>query len=88
LLACNNNRITLESLLDEMTNREVLTRLPEHPYTLKQFSSYDSNSTAPDKPGWFANDDYTQFIREENTEGRREFVLLMPEAPALWYAGG
>jgi hypothetical protein len=86
--SCNNNRITLESLLDEMTDREVLTRLPVHPYTLKQFSSYDRRSTSPGEPGWFANDDYTRFIREENNEGRREFVLFDaggPGAVVRWW---
>ena len=71
----------MESLLNEMTDREVLTRLPEQPYTLKQFSSYDRKSTGPDVPGWFANEDYTQFIREEENNGRREFVLLDAEGP-------
>lgn len=81
LFSCNKSKVTLESLLDEMTDREVLTRLPEHPYALKQFSSYDRRSTSPDEPGWFANDDYTRFIREENTNGRREFVLFDSEGP-------
>ncbi len=79
--SCNSKKVTLESLLAEMTDREVLTRLPEQPYTLKQFSSYDRKSTGPDEPGWFANDDYTQFIREEDNNGRREFVLFDAEGP-------
>ena len=62
--SCGSRKVTMESLLNEMTDREVLTRLPEQPYTLKQFSSYDRKSTGPDVPGWFANEDYTLFIRE------------------------
>ena len=81
LSSCNSKKVTLESLLNEMTDREVLTRLPKDPYTLKQFSSYDRKSIAPDEPGWFANDDYTQFIREEENNGRREFVLFDAEGP-------
>ncbi|MBW6536721.1 MAG: DUF2961 domain-containing protein [Mariniphaga sp.] len=81
LSSCGNKKVSMKSLLHEMTDREVLTRLPEHPYTLKQFSSYDRTSTAPDDPGWFANEDYTQFIREEENNGRREFVLFDAEGP-------
>jgi hypothetical protein len=81
LFSCDSKKVTLESLLNEMTDREVLTRLPEEPYTLKQFSSYDQASTSPDEPGWFANADYTQFIREEENNGRREFVLFDAEGP-------
>ncbi len=81
LSSCGSKKVTMESLLNEMTNREILTRVPEHSYTLKQFSSYDRKSTAPDEPGWFANDDYTQFIREEENKGRREFVLFDAEGP-------
>src|SRR5690554_1832361 len=69
LSSCNSESITMESLLVEMTDREVITRFPENAYTLKQFSSYDRLSTSPDEPGWFANDDYTQFIREEYNDG-------------------
>jgi hypothetical protein len=79
--ACSNKKISMEFLLNKMTNWEVLTRLPEHPYALKQFSSYDRKSTTPNEPGWFANDDYTQFIREEENNGRREFVLFDAEGP-------
>ena len=79
-VSCNREEITMASLLQEMTSRELLTRLPGEPHTLRQFSSYDRRSTAPGEPGWFANDDYTQFIREENN-GRREFVLFDAEGP-------
>lgn len=81
LSACNSTTITMETLLEEMTNREVLTRFPEEAYTLKQFSSYDRKSTAPNEPGWFANDDYTRFIREEENNGRREFVMFDADGP-------
>ncbi|MRR23780.1 DUF2961 domain-containing protein [bacterium] len=38
-------------------------------------------SVHPDSSGWFANNDYTQFIREETNDGRREFVMLDAEGP-------
>jgi len=81
LFSCTNEKITLESLLQEMTDREVLTCFPAPSYTVKQFSSYDQRSISADKEGWFANSDYTHFIREETNNGRREFVLLDTDGP-------
>ncbi|MEE4215090.1 MAG: glycoside hydrolase family 172 protein [Bacteroidales bacterium] len=73
--------VTFHSLMTEMTDRQELSKYPETPYKLKQFSSYDRRSVAPGEEGWFANADYTQFIREEENEGRREFVLFDHEGP-------
>lgn len=81
LSSCNKEKVTLESLLKEQTDRAALTCFPEDSYQLKQFSSYDRNSVSPDSLGWFANADYTQFIREEQNAGRREFVLLDADGP-------
>lgn len=81
MISCNQKTITLESLLDEMTDRQGLTHYPEPYYSVRQFSSYDRQSIAPDQEGWFANADYTQFIREEENEGRREFVLFDTDGP-------
>ena len=81
LFSCTNEKITLESLLQEMTDREALTHFPSPAYTIKQFSSYDQKSTGPDKEGWFANNDYTHFIREETNNERREFVLFDSNGP-------
>lgn len=78
---CTNKKVNLETLLTEMTDRTELTYFPEIPYSLKQFSSYDRKTVSPDNPDWWANDDYTQFIREENNEGRREFVLFDTDGP-------
>ena len=74
--SCSNKKVTLESLLTEMTDRSALTYFPENTYSLKQFSSYDRKTISPDNNDWWANADYTQFIREENNAGRREYVLF------------
>lgn len=79
--SCTNEKITLESLLQEMTDRENLTYFPAPSYTVKQFSSYDQRSVSATQEGWFANRDYTHFIRKENNEGRREFVLFDDNGP-------
>jgi len=81
LTSCTQETITLGSLLDEMTNREGLTYFPQPDYSVKQFSSYDRLSKSPDSEGWYANRDYTHFIREEDNNGRREFVLFDAEGP-------
>lgn len=82
LCSCTgNNQITLGTLLDEMTDRHAITVYPEPGYKLKQFSSYDRRSIGPGEEGWYANADYTQFIREEENQGRREFVMFDHEGP-------
>ncbi|MFI5378404.1 MAG: DUF2961 domain-containing protein [Tepidisphaerales bacterium] len=73
--------ITLQSLLGEMIDRDRLARWPEPAYTCKQASSYDRASVAPDKPGWFANNDTAQFIRTEKTAGREEHVMMDADGP-------
>jgi hypothetical protein len=77
----NDNVITFRSLLKEMADPEAVTRFPDPGYRLVQYSSYDRLSIHPDSAGWFANNDYTHFIREEMNEGRREFVMLDAEGP-------
>ncbi len=81
LFSCNKKEISVESLLKEMTDRTAITNFPKNEYSLKQFSSYDRKSVSPDDNGWWANADYTQFIREESNFGRREFVLFDADGP-------
>jgi len=84
LSSCSRNKvITLDCLLSEMPDRYSITEFPDPPYNLEQFSSYDRRSVGPDEEGWFANADYTQFIREEENNGRREFVLFDHQGPGV-----
>lgn len=73
--------VSLKTLLMEMTDREALAEFPDAVYQVRQFSSYDRRSIHPDSAGWFANNDFTHFIREELTDGRREFVMFEDEGP-------
>ena len=74
--------ISLKTLLQEMTDRSVLARWPEYAYTCKQFSSYDrSSNNMTDKRAWFGNFDQGQFIRQEENEGRTEYVMMDAEGP-------
>lgn len=81
LAACQPKIITLESLLNESTNRMGQTITPVPAYKIGQFSSYDRRSTSPDEEGWFANRDYTHFIRTEEIEGRKEYVMFDAAGP-------
>jgi hypothetical protein len=78
--ACTET-ITLESLLREMPDRRQLSYTPDPPYRLRQISSYNRASVRPDTAGWFANADMSHFIRVEENEGRREFVLFDAPGP-------
>ncbi|HEX3602064.1 MAG TPA: glycoside hydrolase family 172 protein [Lacipirellulaceae bacterium] len=74
--------ISLNSLLDEMINRDALARLPSPAYTCRQFSSYDRDSKNPDdRSTWFANWDRSQFVRTEKTNGRDEHVMMDADGP-------
>jgi hypothetical protein len=73
--------VTVRSLLEEMTDREAAARFPDPSFTCRQFGSYDRGSVAPDKPGWFANDDRSQFLRVETNGVRRECVMLDAKGP-------
>ncbi|MEI6865310.1 glycoside hydrolase family 172 protein [Flavicella sp.] len=77
------NTVTIESLLNEMINRDALASFPESNFRLKQGSSYNRASKSPsDSVGWFTNHDYNSsesdhnFIRTEETNGKKEWVLM------------
>ncbi len=84
--------VTLESLLNEMVDVESIARWPQHEFICKQASSYDRSKVAPDKPGWFANHDNTQYIREEVHEHRKEQVMMEADGPGtlvrFWLTAG
>jgi len=86
--------VSLKSLLTEMTSRDNLTRLPSPWYQLKQFSSYDRRTVAAGDSGWFANEDYTQFIGIDTSQGRKEYVMFDADGPGavvrwwMTFAGG
>lgn len=88
----NSKMVTIESLLKEMGNRNSLAIFPKADFRLRQESSYDRNSVAPEAPkmeptGWFANKDsntnntHKNFIRTEINQGRKEWVLMDHQGP-------
>lgn len=95
--------ITLDSLLEEMVDRSELTRMCHPPYLAKAATSYDRESKVNEPSdglyveqngrdwgkGWFANRDFGQYIRVEETNGRTEHVLLDDQGPGAivrWWA--
>ena len=81
-VSCRNEEIvTFRSLLREISQTDAATRFPDPAYHLVQFSSYDRLSIHPDSAGWFANNDFTQFIREEDNDGRHEYVMFEADGP-------
>ena len=83
MFQCSNapKTVTFGTLIHDMTDVRLLTEYPNPAFICRQFSSYDRRTVAPDKPGWFANGDASWFIREETTDGRREFVMMDTTGP-------
>ena len=73
--------VTVESLLRDMVDRDLLARRPEPAFICQQVSSYDRASVAPDRPGWFANEDFSNFLRVEEHDGRKEYVMMDADGP-------
>lgn len=94
-LSTATGAITLESLLEEMVNRDTVAQLPSPAYTCKQASSYDRHSTEPGSPTWWANADRSYFVRIEENDGHKEHVLIDVDGPgavvrfwATWHGPG
>ncbi len=81
--------ISVASLLGDMTDLAAMAEFPDPPYTTRQFSSYDRASTTPADPKtWFANNDSGNYLRIEDREGRKEYVMADMRGPGaivrLW----
>jgi hypothetical protein len=80
-VSCFAQQVTLASLLREQADFSAVAKWP-HPYYQEiQASSYDRKSIVPDQPGWFANDDRSQYIRTETVNGHRELVMMDADGP-------
>lgn len=80
--SCNNQEtVSLETLLNEITNREVKAEYPSPYFTCKQFSSYDRATVTPNDKSWFANWDRSMFIRIDTIKGNNEYVMMDTDGP-------
>ena len=79
--------VSFSKLLGEASDPLAVTRFPEPAYSIRSWSSYDRKSVSPDRPGWFANEDWNNFIRSEGAER----VMVDAKGPGavvrIWCAG-
>jgi hypothetical protein len=74
--------VSVSSLLDEMPSLDWLTSRPQPFFRAAQASSYDRASTSPkDSKTWFANGDAGKFIRVEDKDGHKEYVMADLKGP-------
>ncbi len=83
--------ISTRTLLEQLTDLERLALVPEPAFTCRQFSSYDRASKSPaDAESWFANADCGQYLRVEERDGRKEYVMAEMDGPGaivrMWSA--
>lgn len=78
-----DKEVSIESLLNEMVDRDAIASFPQKDFRLKQESSYNRASKTPDDPkGWFKNQDNNanennhNFIRVEENNGQKEWVVM------------
>jgi hypothetical protein len=90
LSAAGPRVVTTSGLLDDMMNLAAMAEFPRPSYTCKQFSSYDRKSKTPGNDDWFANADCSQYLRVEERNGRKEFVMMDAAGPGaivrIWSA--
>lgn len=80
--SCKKSKtVTLGSLLEEMTNRDLKSEYPSPYFTCKQFSSYDRATVSPNNKSWFANWDRSMFVRIDTIKGKKEYVLMDTDGP-------
>ncbi len=75
--------VNITSLLKEMVDREKITQFPSSNYQSKQASSYNRESVSPDLPGWFADSDGVSYVRMEDNNGKKEWVLMEDFGPGV-----
>ncbi|MCY3021395.1 MAG: DUF2961 domain-containing protein [Planctomycetota bacterium] len=88
--------VTLESLLNEMIDRDVIARWPHPEYVCRQDGSWDRRTKTPNDPaGWFANGDNMESmgvpVKWETHQGRQECLLLAVDGPGAivrFWSGG
>lgn len=84
------DKVSVSSLLNEMIDRDAITKFPTKDFRLKQESSYNRASKTPsDTVGWFINQDFNRknkeedqnFIRTEEISGQKEWVIMDHQGP-------
>lgn len=73
--------VTISSLLNEMADIAGVASYPSPNYRSLESSSYNRQSVAPSKPGWFADSDGTGFIKKDTINGKIEYVIMEHKGP-------
>ena len=73
-------RVTVSSLLKEMTDFEILAQRPR-PYFKEAMASSYSRESHKGGEAWFDNNDVGQYVRTETNAGRKEHVLADLRGP-------
>jgi hypothetical protein len=76
-----NDSITFETLLQELIDRSVVAEQPGTPYRLLRASSYERKSVGKDAECWYANEDWSNYVRKEVVNGKEEYVLMDQDGP-------
>jgi hypothetical protein len=76
--------VSFADLMRQTYDLDGLARAPDPSFRAAQASSYDRTSVAPNQPGWFANNDFGNFVRDELDDGGiREVMLDVAGAGAI-----
>lgn len=82
-------QVSVKTLLPQMTDLGRLARRPSPHFLTAQASSYDRASKDP-QTDWFANADWGKYVRMEQRDGRREYVMADLAGPGavvrIWSA--
>ena len=88
LPAAAAEQVGLETLLNEMVDRQGSAEIPSPHYICRQSSSYDRDTVGVGKEGWFANWDRSQFVRVEENAGAKNTSCSKPKVPAPSFVSG
>lgn len=75
-------RVTTAGLLSDMVQLDGMAEFPVPGYSARQFSSYDRASKSRSED-WFANGDAGKYLRTEERDGRKEFVMMDAAGPGV-----
>lgn len=81
LVALAAPRVTYSQLAVDMWSLDSLCEYPAPFYVTRQASSYDRASKTAGNEAWFANQDWGNFVRVDDTQGRKEHVLIDVQGP-------
>jgi hypothetical protein len=72
-------KVTLESLLRQMTDLSLLAEYPDPQYFTKQFSSYERLSERPGDDAWFANHDRGFLLYDGTVKEKTPYYKTGPQ---------